>query len=113
LKGSIPWVWLSAAARLPGRALHVAIELRLWAGIKKTRHFALTISALTDLGVSRSAAYRGLVALEREGLVTIDRRRGRKPRVTVVEIDDNAAADSQSGRGGPKSSIVRTGGRRE
>ena len=87
LKGPIPWVWLSAAARLPGRALHVAIEIRLWAGIKRTNRFAFSVSGLTALGVSRSAGHRGLAALEGEGLISVDRRRGRKPRVTLIEID--------------------------
>ena len=29
LKGPIPWAWLGAAVRLPGRALHVALWIRL------------------------------------------------------------------------------------
>ena len=87
LKGPIPWVWLSAAARLPGRALHVAVSLRFWTGIKRTNHIALSVAGLAVLGVSRQAAYRALKTLETAGLIAVDRHRGRKPWVTVIEID--------------------------
>ncbi len=87
LKGPVCWTWLSAAARLPGRALHVAVALRLLTGMKKTRRIALSVSWLAELGLSRHAAYRGLTALEGRGLVSVDRHRGRKPLVTVIEID--------------------------
>ena len=36
LRGPVSWPWLSRAGRLPGRALHVALAIRLWTGIKKT-----------------------------------------------------------------------------
>ena len=101
LKGPIPWAWLSAAARLPGRALHVAIGIRLWTGIKKTDRIAFSVSTLAELGVSRPAAYRGLTALEGRGLVTVDRHRGRKPRVTVVEIDSGGATDRSTSEADP------------
>ena len=87
LKGPICWAWLSAAARLPGRALHVAISIRLWAGIKKTNRIAFSVSGLAGLGVSRSAAYRGLKALEEAGVIAIHRHRGRKPWVTIIDIE--------------------------
>ena len=102
LKGPISWAWLSAAGQLPGHALHVAIEIRLWAGIKRTNHFVFSVSGLTALGVSRSSGHRGLAALEREGLVSVDRQPGRKPRVTVIEIDTDTELADQSRRAGRK-----------
>ena len=96
LKGPISWAWLSAAGQLPGHALHVAIEIRLWAGIKRTNYFVFSVSGLAALGVSRSSGHRGLAALEREGLVSVDRQPGRKPRVTVIEIDADTELDDQS-----------------
>ena len=87
LKGPIPWNWLSAAARLPGRALHVALSIRFWAGIKKTDRIAVSVSGLSELGLNRHAAYRGLQALEEAGLVSVVRHQGRKPWVTIIEID--------------------------
>ena len=94
LKGPIPWPWLSAAARLPGRALHVAIGIRLLVGMKKTSRIALSVSWLSQLGVSRHAAYRGLNALETSGLVSVDRHVGRKPLVTVIELEAGGVATS-------------------
>lgn len=43
------------------------------------------MSGLTELGLSRHAAYRELTALEEEGLVAVTRRTGRKPLVTVIK----------------------------
>ncbi len=94
LKGPIPWPWLSAAARLPGRALHVAVGIRLLVGMKKTSRIALSVSWLAELGLSRHAAYRGLTALEGRGLVSVDRHRGRKPMVTVIELEADGRAPS-------------------
>ena len=113
LKGPIPWPWLSAAAQLPGRALHVAVGIRLLVGMKKTNRIALSVSWLAELGLSRHAVYRGLTALEGRGLVSIDRHRGRKPLVTVIEIDAGdvtvrpvAEAGQESGRVGGSESRV-------
>ena len=85
LKGPIPWQWLTKAAQQSGRALHVGLALWFWAGIKRSGQVALSISRLSMLGVSRFAAYRGLAALERVGLVAVHRQRGRKPIVTILE----------------------------
>ena len=91
LKGPIPWNWLCAAARQPGRALQVALAVRLWVGIKKSKQVQLSASRLVALGMDRHAVYRGLTALENAGLVTVARHTGRAPWVTVVEVD----ADSE------------------
>ncbi len=85
LKGPIPWRWLTKAARLPGKALHVAIALWFWAGIKRSAAVAFPISQLRLLGVSRYAAYRGLLALERVGLVSVCRHSGRRSLVTLLD----------------------------
>ena len=100
LKGPIPWPWLSAAARLPGRALHVAVGIRLLVGMKKTSRIALSVSWLAELGLSRHAAYRGLTALEGRGLVSVDRHLGRKPMVTVIELEAGGGANSRSPEAG-------------
>ena len=57
-----------------------AVEMRLLP-------IVLSVSRLSQLGVSRHAAYRGLKSLEDRGLVSVDRHRGRKPVITVIEID--------------------------
>ncbi len=86
LKGPIPLTWLRVAAHQPGKAVSVALELWLWAGIKKSRTVRISLSNLRVAPkLSRSSASRGLAALERAGLVTVVRRSGRKPTVTLQD----------------------------
>ncbi len=83
LKGPIPMEWLEKAGQQPGKALHVAVGIWFWAGIKKSRVIKLSIRKLAKLGVERHSAYRGLQALEMAGLVSVDRHNGRSPVVTL------------------------------
>jgi hypothetical protein len=86
LKGPIPLNWLSVAAKQSGKALHVATAIWFWAGLRRSREVALSMSWLrTNFGVNRYSGYRGLVALERIGLVSVVRHPGRKPLVTLLE----------------------------
>jgi hypothetical protein len=84
LKGPIPLPWLALAGRQPGKALHVAIVLRFLAGVARSSTVALSGEVLTTFGVDRRAGHRGLAALERAGLVSVERHRGRQPRVTLL-----------------------------
>lgn len=90
LKGPIPWNWLTAAAKLSGKALHVAVVLWFTAGIKYSPTIALSGKVLKDMGVQRNAAYRGLAVLEEAGLVAVIRHRGRCPRVTINDFTANS-----------------------
>lgn len=84
LKGPVPWNWLARAASLPGRALHMGNVLWYWAGITRTRVVAISLSRVArEFGVSRTALARGLAALERAELVSVERHAGRKPTVTL------------------------------
>jgi hypothetical protein len=86
LKGPIPLNWLSAAGMQPGKTLHVAVGLCFWAGVKRSRQVPLSMSWLrTTFGVDRYSGYRGLAALERVGLVSVIRHRGRKSMVTLLD----------------------------
>lgn len=84
LRGPIPWNWLLVAARLPGHALHVGVFLWYRAGLESQSEVRLSVKKVLALGVSRSAAYRGLAALEGSGLVAVRRHRGRMPVVTIL-----------------------------
>jgi DNA-binding transcriptional ArsR family regulator len=86
LKGPVPLTWLELAARLPGRALHVGIVIWFLAGLTDCRTVALSSAVLLRFGVDPRSSYRALVALERAHLVTVQRRRGRHPRVTLLEV---------------------------
>ncbi len=89
LKGPIPMRRVQKAGQQSGKALHVAIELRFWSGIKKTNVIKLSITNLERLGVKRNSAIRGLAALENSGLVSVERHAGRKPIVTILEAREN------------------------
>ena len=87
IKGPIPLVWIQAAAK-GGRgtkALHVALALWFRAGLENCRVVKLTRSVLQPLGVSPDAARRGLQALEAATLVTVERKPGCCPVVTLLD----------------------------
>lgn len=86
LKGPIPFDWLAMAARQPGKALHVAIAVWFLSGLTRSSTVHLAPSIPRQLGLSRYAAYRGLRALERSGLVGVQRQRGRGPMVSIVDV---------------------------
>jgi hypothetical protein len=84
LKGPIPLGWLSKAACLPGKALHVSIALRFLEGLKKDKRVALSNKVLEDFGVSRFAKARALKALEASELISVERGHGHNPVVTII-----------------------------
>jgi hypothetical protein len=86
LRGPIPLDWLSAAARLPGKSLHVGIALWFMGGLLKSR--IVTLSNITSLrfGLNRNAKYRALAWLEEAGLIAVERKLGRAPIVTINGI---------------------------
>jgi DNA-binding transcriptional ArsR family regulator len=83
IKGPLPMPWLERAARLPGKALAVALLLWFMAGMVGGAPIKLSAGLLARFGVGRKAAYAALTALEREGLITAQRRRGRLPSVKI------------------------------
>ena len=85
LRGPIPLAWLQKAARLPGQALAVGMAVWHLAGLRGTQqHLSLSTERLAPFGVSRYAKDRALRLLTEAGLVTVDRKKGRSPRVSIV-----------------------------
>jgi DNA-binding transcriptional ArsR family regulator len=97
LKGPVPWDWVRAAARLPGKALAAGLGVWFEAGCASTGTVPVTLARLARVGISRDAARRALAQLERAGLATLDRRPGRATRVTLL----SAPADRPAGGGPP------------
>ena len=94
LKGPIPADWLSRAAKLPGKALHVGLAIWFLAGLRASRRVKLTQKALSLFGVNRSrTVYDGLQQLQSAGLIAVKRKRGRRP---VVSIEDTLRTKSES-----------------
>ncbi len=87
LRGPVPWPWLEAAARLPGKA-PLAVSLCLWreAG-RRHRRTVKVCSTRLALGVSEDVARRALRLLACAKLVQIDRRTGRGLEVTLLDVE--------------------------
>jgi hypothetical protein len=88
LKGPIPLAWLSAAVRLRGKAA-TAVALAIWfeAGRKRSMCIRLTTPILARFCVKRKAKYSGLRALERAGLVRVERVPHQNPEVSILEME--------------------------
>jgi len=98
LYGPIPWNWWSGACRLPGKSLQVASALWFLAGWSRGREavFEFGLSEWEKLGLDRFSAGRGLGELEAAGLVSVERRDGRKPVVTVTHAREAEARRNPS-----------------
>jgi hypothetical protein len=86
LKGPIPWPWLVAAGRLPGRALQVALLLWREAGCRKSRAVPFCLSHGAELGVSVYGARRAIRHLGAAGLVSVRHSAGRGLEVTLLDL---------------------------
>jgi hypothetical protein len=94
LRGPIPWPWLEAAARLPGKAL--ALSLCLWreAGRQHQRTVHLCLSRI-GMGVGRHSAGRALRFLEAAGLLSVLRQSGRGLEVTLLEMSEQKSCSGE------------------
>ena len=83
LKGPIYLDWLSAAARLPGKAINLALAVRWLVDMNGGNPAKLTAKALALLNVSEDACSDGLRRLESKGLITVTRQPGQRPTVGI------------------------------
>jgi hypothetical protein len=82
--------WLTSAAQLPGKSLHLAVALLVLAQAKNTRQVELSNSMSQKFGLNRNAKYRAFGWLEEAGLVRVTRKIGRSPVVTILDHGDGA-----------------------
>jgi hypothetical protein len=84
LRGPVPWEWICKAMTL-GRG-PLALGMVLWhlRGLKRSDSFRLPPSATQCVG-DRITVYRSLRALERAGLVHVERHQGRGPTVSLID----------------------------
>ena len=87
IKGPIPLGWITKAAGMEGKTLHVGMTLWFLSGLKRSRKVALSQSKLKLFGVSRQTSYRALSRLESAGLVSVERHQGRSPIVIILLTD--------------------------
>jgi hypothetical protein len=84
IKGPIPMSWLSPAAKLPGKAVHVALALFWLAGMKPQGKVKMTRQAQNLFNVSNDAYRDALPRLEEEGLIKVWRAPGQRAQVEIV-----------------------------
>ena len=84
IKGPIPMSWISCAAKLPGKAIHVALALLWLAGMKPQQKIKVTRQALKFFNVSEDAYRDALPRLESAGLIKVWRAQGQRAQVEIV-----------------------------
>ena len=82
---------MTRANALPGKAGAVGIALWFLAGVKNSMTFKVTAEAVPVAACSRQAFSRGLDALEDANLVTVRRRLGTRPEVTIQIVARSTA----------------------
>jgi hypothetical protein len=82
-RGPIPWPWLCTAAKCPGQTLQVAVLLWRIVGFRNALQVPFNQSRADSFGVSREAARRGILALEKAGLISVKRSPGRRGLITI------------------------------
>jgi hypothetical protein len=92
LKGPIPWAWLEVAARLPGKALQVALLLWREAGCCKRRTVTFCLLHGQRLGMGEDTTRRSVRRLASAGLVTVRHRPGRGLEVTILDLPTEETA---------------------
>lgn len=81
-------IWLSRAAQLPGKALHVGLALWQRAGLEKRGDILLTNALCEAFAVDRFAKQRALAQLEQAGLIQVERTPGKNPRVILLGVSE-------------------------
>jgi hypothetical protein len=77
--------WLSRAAALPGKSLAVALALLHLANRHKNATVVLSRRDLCRFSISPDAGIDSLTRLAHAGLILANRRRGRPPKVTLLD----------------------------
>lgn len=90
--GRIPTWWIKRAAMLPGKSLAVGLVIWFLRGVtRSTKDLVISTKRVAEYGVSRKSRHEALKALESGGLIRVDKRRGRSPRVTLLLADVDAS----------------------
>lgn len=85
IKGPLPLQWIIAANSLPGKAGAVGVAIWFLVGVKCTRTVKLTRQVEQIAACNRKAVYTAIKNLEQAGLLSVERRQGARPTVTVID----------------------------
>ena len=84
IAGPVDVSWVCKASRLGVKALLVGLALWHLRGLRKADTFVVSNIMLRDWGVQQDAKRRALRALQKIGLIKIERLGKRSPQVTLV-----------------------------
>jgi hypothetical protein len=85
IRGPIPFSWVAMASRLPGSCLIVAMAARFLRN-RYSRKPAWSVAEIGwRAGLEERSARRSLRALSEAGLISLNRRPGRKPTLAILE----------------------------
>jgi hypothetical protein len=84
IAGPVDVVWLSQARKLGVTALWVGLGLWFLRGLRRSNSFTVSNLMMRELGVHPDAKTPALRVLEEAGLIAIERRGKRSPRVTLI-----------------------------
>ena len=86
IKGPIPLDWIEVAIPLGRKAINVAMAIWYCYGFKHETEIKLTPTKLKPFRVTTETARTILHKFEAAGLVSVDRKQGRSPLVTIKSI---------------------------
>ncbi len=87
IKGPLPLKWITRAAILPGKTLHVGLAIWFQVGLEKCQTVKLSQKRVDCFSVSRDAKFDALKRLAEAGLINVEQFPGRSPIITVIQVD--------------------------
>ena len=85
LHRSISMEWFQRLILLGASPIRVGLVLRFKMILEGKDAITLTTRGLSDFGITRQQKWKGLKALREEGLVGIESRPGKNPKVTLID----------------------------
>ena len=87
----IPLEWISRVSHLSRKSLHVGLALWYRFGLKKkVNPIKMKRSVLELFDLTAETYNRTLVKMEKEGLVTVERFAGQRPKVSIILRDSES-----------------------
>jgi hypothetical protein len=84
LKGPIPMLRIARADKLGAHALLLLLAIHHRVDVTRSPTVTLPRGLMADLGVDKFVKSRVLRALERDGMIRVERAKGRSARVTLL-----------------------------
>jgi hypothetical protein len=84
IKGPIELPWITETCKLSKSAIKVALALSFLRGIQGNTWFKFESHIAKRFGIDRQCKSRGLIELEKSGLIEIDQKAGSLPLIKIT-----------------------------